>query len=1033
MSLFGLTFFRRASAVDNPVPAPNENEDVEEGLDLAIDFLGSGSEVEQHLNSPTAVAATPQTSSPSSNARHVSTPQQLTSSLRKVTFEAVKECDFHYSSSPSRVLSPLRPLPPSQEQPAKSILKPFTPSALNTVNRKIFGSFQDMLDNIVRQLAAGDQRNRIDAYQAFLSAVQAKISVPEQDALLDVAPSLLEFIYRDIQNPSSQNLQIVTSALKFLATLVRLIPTEEQVELVGLSSLLDLSISVIEKTEAPKVVTHHHLLFLCQKFSLKLLTSERISRILTLLNKIHDRVQGNNIKVYRLVIYHQFCELVPNTMITRSPEWLPNVLSGMISYKSEVRSHALNLGMLVSLRHARQLCVCLEEMFATKGKTDDITFMTHYVQQLNQRLDHQDREVALAVPRVWVVIAMFLRFKFKKEEFWPWFKPWLTLLSRAMNSPDRQLRVEGYTAWKRFIFAVMPDKLTLTRVRKMLRSPFQDSIVNQRELQQGLGRTMMSGYLCLLYYALRPNATFEDLDHNWNDYVLEILIHFPSAKRGGQHLQCAALILQSLFQSQEKWNENRANSLLAFEIDELPRIDPSWIRSRLDKVLPVVETILLHPSSWIPVDEDNSDQERPLYSDNLALYTWSCLMAAVREAGAKEITMSAGLKSSIAATMNTLHKTGRWLAQNPPKSIHPAQAFQLLAECAMTRLGASSFTDRILMKNPESQSFEIAPTPSHRPKFGYLQSPFTHLLMLLIELSSQPNLAMERAKSAELVQSTIDLCWNALSLRTSKLTLLGDLLETLELEYARESSIPPLALETADHVLELAEEITRPTLNGLVASALTSKDFEAILSISRNFIAVHSSGRVPKVLYDHAADAAKRSNGAGGMLLAVTEPHAAMVHELMTGDDSSKYTLLITYANLILDNDARPRNWGVVERGRRSLWGGVSPSNSASKNPDLEYTNLSSMANYALRYGYAQLKSKSGDASTYATLFESLCQYLNRAPPVSAAVFLRHIQSGMSYILSDPDFTIRDYVGDRGRQNLLHSVCNQPSFVLHLF
>jgi hypothetical protein len=141
---------------------------------------------------------------------------------------------------------------------------------------------------------------------------------------------------------------------------------------------------------------------------------------------------------------------------------------------------------------------------------------------------------------------------------------------------------------------------------------------------------------------------------------------------------------------------------------------------------------------------------------------------------------------------------------------------------------------------------------------------------------------------------------------------------------------------------------------------------------------------------------------------------------------------LLNYTNMILEYDTRPRNWGVVERGRRSLWGGVATSNVANKNPDLEYNNLSSLVNYALRYGYAQLISGSGDAQAYANTFEGLCQYLNRSPPLSSAIFLRQIQSGVSFVLSDPDFHIRDYSGDRGKQNLLHSVCfiNRITFIV---
>jgi hypothetical protein len=354
--------------------------------------------------------------------------------------------------------------------------------------------------------------------------------------------------------------------------------------------------------------------------------------------------------------------------------------------------------------------------------------------------------------------------------------------------------------------------------------------------------------------------------------------------------------------------------------------------------------------------------------------------------------------------------------------MHPAQAFQLLVECAFTRLGASNFTEKMLLKSPDSQDFTIALTTSNRPKSS-LQSPVTHLITLQLQLCCDPRSPLGTSKSLELVQSIVEHCWNSLSQKPMKLNLLGDVLEALDSQYAKVSPVPRLVVEISEYFLELAEEITRPTLNGLVASNLTAKEFDAVLAISRHYLSLCDSNHIPRVLYEHSADAAKRSHTTGGLLLAVTEPHAAMVHAIMIVDDGSKYSQLINYTSLILDTDSRPRNWGAVERGRRSLGGGLSPNNNGStKCPDLEYTSLSSLVNDALRYGYSHLKSESADAQAFSSLFESLCQYLNRIPHGSCAIFLRQIQNGLSYILLDSEFHIRDYSRDRGRQNLLYSV-----------
>jgi hypothetical protein len=1017
MSFLGNLLFGRQSTT-TPISIQIENDEVAEGLDLALSFLESGNEVDQNLNPESVIISTPTVKvptifTPTHQQKSGPSPLSRPSSIRKVTFESITEGDFHYSSSPSRVLSPLKPLPSSEERPQRSILKPFRPSSLSSVIRREFESFEEMLDNVVHQLAAGDHRTRIDAYQAFLNAVQAKLTVPEQDALLDATRSLLEFIYRDVQYPSqSTNNPLTTWALKFLANLARTVPITEQQDFDGFGNLLDFSTSILERAEVPKTIIQHHMLYLCQKFNSKILTTERATRILACLNKIHERVQGSNVKVYRLIIYQQYFETIPQVMISKASEWLPNMLNCLLSNKSEVRQHATSLGTMAALRHAKPLNRAIEDILASKN--GDTTFMDLFIGQLRAVLLHKDREMALAVPRIWAIMALFLRPRFHKSEFWHWYKPWLAVCSDALNSQDRQIKFEAYTAWKKFIFSVMPDKQTIPAVRQMLRSPFADPFLKQRELQQGTGRAMMSAYLCLLYYALRPSATPEDLDIYWNEYLSSVLTNFLCPKKQGQQVYCAASILQSLFSSQEKWVENRANSAQPFEIDELPRIDPTWIRSRLPKVLELVEAVLTHPESWKTSDVGKSDGILVII-DSLALSTWSALLESVREAGAKEITVSVALKSSIATIMNTLHKVAKWLEHNAGSTVDAAKSFQTLAECAVSRLGASNFTDRMLMRNPDSQNFEVASTPSHRPQPG-LRSPITHLVELQIKLGLEPKVS-ETSKHLESVKVLVARCMNTLSLRSSKLALIADLFDTLQSRFSSDET-SQLVRDVADHLLELAEEITRPTLTGLNAPAMSAKDFESILAICKHSILVRR--QAPKLLYAHTADSAKQTTGTGGLLLAVTEPHALMIHQYMTNDDGSRYETLLTYTQAILDRDVRPRNWGAVERGRKALSNGTITPNYTSKNPDLEYTNLSALVNYSLRYGYAQLRP-SGDAQSFADLFESLFQYFNRAPGVSYAIFLRQIQDGISIVLGDPDFHIRDS-SERGKSNLLSAV-----------
>ena len=127
-------------------------------------------------------------------------------------------------------------------------------------------------------------------------------------------------------------------------------------------------------------------------------------------------------------------------------------------------------------------------------------------------------------------------------------------------------------AWNCLIYVVMPDSQTFPQAK-------EDAALADREaargegsdLSSGVGRTTLSTYVCLLYYSLRPAATFDALDSYWPG-AGGMLVKFGT--EGGDHrVQVACSVLQACSGSAEKWRENRLHEPTPIDIEELARVD----------------------------------------------------------------------------------------------------------------------------------------------------------------------------------------------------------------------------------------------------------------------------------------------------------------------------------------------------------------------------------------------------------------------------------------------------------------------------
>jgi hypothetical protein len=556
----------------------------------------------------------------------------------------------------------------------------------------------------------------------------------DEATLVEAAPFLLRSVLDD-DEVGAQRLSLVV--FKFALAVTRhLSLSGHSQELHEVSALIERCIASIQRPKAAKQLILHHLQFLALNTTARSTTADRADRLITALRSIHDAVPGNAVRFYRLQIYRRLLDAAPALMEARLQDWLMvHAYASMFFVKPEIRQQACALVAGAALRFGPAVSKFAQGAFAAPvaAGSDARPFSDVILERLTTYLRHSEPAMALIVPRVFAATFLLLNASFKKFAQWQQFKQWWQLISQSFNSPHRQVRQESMMAWNCLIYVVMPDAHTFPQAKKMLRSPIEKQLAASSDLSSGVGRTTLSTYVCLLYYSLRPAATLDALDSYWPKYVAGMLVRFGT--EGGDHrVHVACSVLQSLFRSSEVWREGRLHEPAPIEIEELPRVDARWIRSRLAKVLEVVEAFLVCPQAWGSAEDD--------VDNSVAVVTWRSLLESVREAGAKEVTCSSELKASIGAIVATMARIGYCLKDNSDKdnsggAIRPAKAYNSLVRSALSILQFSNFSSK------------------HHPKSKSQKFPILHIFDTMSALMNNP-VDMDAGFLEDILKSTLE-------------------------------------------------------------------------------------------------------------------------------------------------------------------------------------------------------------------------------------------------------------------------------------
>ena len=892
----------------------------------------------------------------------------------------------------------LRRLPPSRHcKSSTSILKHstnlVTSSPMGGATRLDGSNFPEMLQSILALLRSSSRISRLDAYSALLGSLSAYEDLPEGNALAENLQEFTGCIRRDVCSKHGEkgtlDTQLVTQSLKLLTiflctpTIADLLPDDFR------KYILDKSISSLENAELPKIVVNHYMQILAkQNFSRKHMTVERANRILLVMRDLVDRVKGNSIIGLRFRVYGRLLVQAKHTLASNATDWMDHLVSGMLSTTKEIRSLAIAFGMDAGIALGTNSLVSqsCSELFNRKS-SEGQTVVDFLTKRLNEMTNSKDD--TLHVPQIWSVFILHLRNRRHQLERWPHLKAWLVVIQKCLNSSDPSVKSLAMTAWNRLVLAVNIDSSTSPNMIKMLRQPVVTHLNRKGgdKLSKQTRQLAHSSYCNLLYYSFRPSATHDQLDIYWEQYVDQILPESFSASKRDINQACA--ILAALFHTSQPtpWDEHRANTPRYIKPDELPCLDPKWIRSRATKVVGVFGK-LIRIADWSPPEKGEAG----------IVLAWQSFTLALNDAGKQEVKVSVQTMSAVAQILNMLAQfwDQAYVQRNgltPVEFSIALRKFCSMVETAIANIGAITFNEQRLLWS-SSNRFEAAETPSSRSvrHQGTLSSPVFHLLRLLVSTITDSEAA---EAYTPIFQYLLELKIHSSS-RASQLAILRDLTglttaDTTESSQARIQLWRLIAKATRE-VIKKPRSDDHATEN----SQHAGREFRDATRILEIGVHQHSSDlfEIWESLQSAICESLRQEVGNGGITILLTEPLSVVINHKMT--DRLDNFLLSCAASLVR-NATLPTSAQDFERARRLLWGHL-VTNHKSAAPDPS-EHLYAMVDRALKMAYASCEQL--DKSFVCALFEALTNGLCSCPKQAKTEILNRVQQGIALWIED--------------------------------
>lgn len=936
------------SLLPRPPTPPREAEKEADGAVKSILSRASSSDPQDSLQTPPTANTPTSTDVPDS--------KLMSSRARKrVVWSAHTEykdpIDYRSIEKPHKS-SPLS-VPSPASKPIKGILKPSpSPNPLSLSSSVDFDAASgqpniiEMLDSTIKQLAGSDRDSKLDAYMVLSRALKASNNLPDRVALQDKMSLFMQFIQRDITSKTDTGAldsSLINHALTLLATFLHFPAIASTLTSDFGIFIVDHSIRAFEDASTPKDIVRHLMQVIAfQNFSPKVMTSDRVGRLVAALHQIEDHLKGKSIVMSRIHIYKRLVKQARIHMVTHS-NWFKDTLSDMLSTVKDIRAQAINLATEAgfALRSDKQLLRKVGEIFQTTN--DDQTYIEFYIHKLQEML--KDRSSASAVPQIWSAIILFMRCPLER---WQYYGPWLTLAQSAFNTADASTKQEANFAWNRYIYLTLADSKTTPKVLGTLCQPLLSQLrrkANPKQLEEAvrLQRTVIGGICNLYYYAFAPGNDKFSPDTIWDVAVQPVLSQLISLdgkpEIPGDCLMQAGRILASLLDvaTPRMWRQDRILETPPANPDELPPLDSKWVRRNSDKVFRTVGPLLEKRF----LDLANKD--------SLVFRLWHALVGSVAAASAKDIKVSEDTAKFFAHAFGLLTKM--WLAGIPASdSVHsPAflSSIRNFIEILVKALGMLPFTEKKLAMTM-TNTFEPIATPSNnqsRPgSLGTVRTPLHHLFSML---STVPLGGADDEALSDFFLSVFEPFFLGKTTK-ARLELTHELLQLLP----RESPSPygPWLLAAQNLSLSLGSNEAASNLTG--SGKMLGPKYRDVTSLLERGLVAYPHLPMDRwfSLFERLSENVVQQLGDAGRALVVVEPLAKSLLDCLDNSTEKPSATILKAERALLDIAKPPRDRTALNTARQRLWGtSMTAARAGSADP---FDHLYKLGNQALERFY---------------------------------------------------------------------------------
>ncbi|KAK0731335.1 Rap1-interacting factor 1 N terminal-domain-containing protein [Lasiosphaeris hirsuta] len=890
----------------------------------------------------------------------ITTNSTIHRSRKKVEFSAkaeYKDPPVHLEGHTKGLQPTPVSLPRSAQKPVKSILKVthHASNPLGSSNGEGFdpsdpnSNLASMLESTLQQLAGGDRESKTDAYTMLTRACRASNNLPDRVALHEKMGLFTQFIQRDIVSRSQDGVadtSLVNHALSLLITFLGMSSIASTISNEFGVFMIDHCIRSFEDPSLTKEVARHlmHVISL-QNFSAKVMTSDRVGRLVSSLHNLSDHIKGKTVVNARVHIYKKLVKQSRQLMVIHS-DWLFDMFTDMTSNLRETRAAAISLGLeaAFSIGHEKQLSRKVNEMF------NSVTEEGRYIQYFEKRLKalSKDRNDPEVVPRIWSAAVLLLRNpKVDASD------PLLYIIQSCFNNPETATKIAANHAWSRFVFLIHLNEQLFSRKLSTLLTPLisqlkRKSSGRQTERQtEDLRKAVMGGINNLLYYTFRPSLNPALLDAYWEGSVKPIvatLVDLPTQ----DNVRQASLILGGLFDcmTPRRWRDDHVVENPMVSPEELPPIDPKWIRRNASMVLATVQLVL------------SKDFLALADMDSATYKLWQVLVANVASAASKEVKVSKDTVIFVTEAFNVLQKIWKrgvsTNARGRPSAVLFLFAVRTYLEAMINCLGLLPFTE----KPGKNQVLAKAP-----------------LYILFSMLSALPPGIPDDAEFAQFFASVFAPFFASKPGDKARMDLAQELLAVIPIEAPRPYGPWLLVAEKIASWLGSDQGSHQSTASG--NETPVGHEYREIVKVLER--GIRSTPQLPwehwESLFWAVYERTRDETGDAGVAIVVIEPLAkALLDQLSLSGTGSISASNVQCVTELLSVATQPRDRQAVDTARRRLWGtALAGSRSASFDT---FDCLYKVISEALKCMYQEFDATDSDATV--NLLEKVADFLGR-------------------------------------------------------